>query len=145
MEGTVQRNLTIRRGWIWLIAAGFSVSITGIVVGVQKAGPLCGSALMPESRAAEIFDALRSGSSAAAECYRSVDSAAVPTWTLIVLGIALVLAAVVTRVVSINRYAASAASPSVASQIEELARLQRQGLISDDELNSRQAELLNRL
>jgi hypothetical protein len=145
MEGTVQPNPRTRRGWIWLIAAGFSVSITGIVVGVQKTGPLCGSALMPQSRAAEIFDALRSGSHAAAECYRSVDSAAAPTWTLIVLGIALVLAGVIIRVVSINRYATGSASPSVVSQIEELARLQRQGLISDDELNTRRAELLNRL
>lgn len=145
MGGTVQRNPRARRGWILLIVAGFSVSITGIVVGVQKVGPLCGSALMPQSRAAEIFDALRRGSRAAAECYRSVDSAAAPTWTLIALGIALVLAAVIIRVVSINRYAAAAASPSVASQIEELVRLQQQGLISDDELNTRRAELLNRL
>jgi hypothetical protein len=145
MEGTVQRNPRTRRGWIWLIAAGFSVSITGIVVGVQKVGPLCGSPLMPQSRAAEIFDALRRGSRAAAECYRNADSAAAPTWILIVLGIGLVLAGVIVRVVSINRYAAAAASPSVASHIEELARLQRQGLISDDELNTRRAELLNGL
>jgi uncharacterized membrane protein len=145
MERTVQRDPRTRRGWIWLIAAGFSVSITGIIVGLQKAGPLCGSALMPQSRAAEIFDALRTGSRAASECYRRADSAAVPTWTLIVLGFALVLTGVIIRVVSINRYAAGAASPSVAAQIEELVRLQRQGLISDDELNTRRAELLKRL
>ena len=146
MEGTVQPDPMTRRGWVWLIAAGFSVSITGIIVGLQKAGPLCGSALMPQSRAAEIFDALRSRSRAAAECYRSVDSSAVPTWTLIVLGIALVLAGVIIRVSeATNRYAASAASPSVVSQIQELVRLQRQGLISDEELNTRRAELLNRL
>lgn len=145
MEGTVQPDPMTRRGWVWLIAAGFSVSITGIIVGLQKAGPLCGSALMPQSRAAEIFDALRSRSRAAAECYRIVDSSAVPTWILIVLGIALVLAGVIIRVLSINRHAASAASPSVAPQIQELVRLQRQGLISDEELNTRRAELLNRL
>jgi len=112
---------------------------------LQKAGRLCGSPLIPQSRAAEIFDALRGGSRAAAECYRSIDSAGVPTWTLIVLGMVVVLTGVIIRVVTINRYAAGAATQSVPSQIEELERLQQQGLITDEEFNAKRAELLNRL
>jgi hypothetical protein len=96
-------DLRTRRGWIWLIVAGFSVLVMGIIVGLQKTGPLCGSPLLPQSRPAEIYDSLRRGSKAAAECYRNIESASIPTWGLIALGVLLVLAAVVIRVVSINR------------------------------------------
>jgi uncharacterized membrane protein HdeD (DUF308 family) len=103
MDGAGQLDLRTRRGWIWLIVAGFSVLVAGIIVGLQKTGPLCGSPLLPESRSAEIFDSLRRGSKAAVECYRNIDSASVPTWGLIALGVVLVLAAVVIRVININR------------------------------------------
>ncbi|WP_457972995.1 SHOCT domain-containing protein [Arthrobacter sp. D1-17] len=132
-----------RRGWIWLIVAGFAVSIAGIIVGLQKVGPLCGSPLLPQSREAEIFDALRTGSRAAGECYRNIDAASVPTWVLIALGIVVVLIGVVIRVVAINRF--STPVPSVAAQLDELARRHTQGLISTEEFKARRAELLNGL
>lgn len=132
-----------RRGWIWLIAAGFAGSIGGIIVGLQKVGPLCGSPLIPQSREAEIFDALRTGSRAAAECYRNIDAAAVPTWSLIALGVVAVLIGVVIRVVTINRFSTSV--PSVAAQLDELARRHTQGKISTEEFKARRAELLNGL
>lgn len=94
MTQTVQWEPGAQRGWIRLIVAGFAVQIIGIIVGLQKAGPLCGSPLMPGSRSAEIFDSLRHGSGAAAECYRNIASAEGPTWILIGLGIVVVLAAV---------------------------------------------------
>ena len=86
MEGTALHDPRTRRGWIWLIVAGFAVSVAGIIAGLQKAGPLCGSPLIPQSRQAEIFDALRSGSRVAGECYRRIDAAAAPTWMLIAAG-----------------------------------------------------------
>ena len=132
-----------RRGWVWLIAVGFAASIVGIVVCLQKAGPLCGSPLIPQSREAEILDALRPGSRAAGECYRNIDAAAIPTWTLIALGLVMVLIAVVIRVVTINRFSASA--PSVAAQLDDLARRHKEGLISTEEFNAKRADLLNRL
>lgn len=102
MTQTARREPGRQRGWIRPIVAGFAVSIIGIIVGLQKAGPLCGSPLMPQSRSAEIFDSLRQGSGVAAECYRSIASAEVPTWILIVLGIVVVLTGVIIRVVSLN-------------------------------------------
>jgi hypothetical protein len=134
-----------RRGWIWLIAAGFAVSVAGIVVGLQKAGRLCGSPLIPQSPEAEVADMLRGGAGAAAECYRNIDSAAIPTWTLIVLGIAVVLTGVIIRVVTINRFSAVAEAPSIAAQLEDLARRHEQGLISTEEFDAKRADLLNGL
>lgn len=103
MDGAERLDLRTRRGWIWLIVGGFAALVLGIIVGLQQTGPLCGSPLLPQSRPAEIYDSLRRGSKAAAECYRNIDAASVPTWGLIALGVVLVLAAVVIRVVSINR------------------------------------------
>jgi hypothetical protein len=62
---------------------------------------------MPESRPAEVFDALHRGAGAAAACYRSIGAAAVPTWLLIALGVLLVLAGVTVRIVGISRSAPS--------------------------------------
>ncbi|MFE4833596.1 hypothetical protein ACFRAU_02815 [Arthrobacter sp. NPDC056691] len=103
------RGITIRRksaawqGWLWLIGAGFAVLLAGIVFGLQKTGPLCGSPLMPDSRAAQVFDALRHGARAAAGCYRSIGAAAAPTWILIALGVVLVLVGVTVRIIAISR------------------------------------------
>jgi len=106
---TPKREPSTQRGWIRLIVAGFAVSIIGTIVGLQKAGPLCGSPLMPQSRAAEIFDSLSKSSGTAAECYRSIASAELPTWILIVLGIVVVLTGVFIRVLSLNRSPAGTA------------------------------------
>lgn len=103
MEGTVQHGPRAQHRWIWSILAGFAVYVIGLIVGLQKVGRLCGSPLIPQSREAELFDALRKGSGAASQCYRSIASAEGPTWTLIVLGIVVVLAGVTVRVISINR------------------------------------------
>lgn len=77
--------------------------IVGAIIGLQKAGPLCGSPLIPQSRAAEVFDTLHHGSTAAARCYRAIDSAASLTWMVIVLGVVLVLAAVIIRIITLKR------------------------------------------
>jgi hypothetical protein len=104
---TVRRNSAAWQIWIWLIGAGFAVLLAGIVFGLQQTGPLCGSPLLPDSRAAEAFDALHRGAKAAAGCYRSIEVAAVPTWILIAFGVVLVLAGVAVRIVAISRTAAS--------------------------------------
>ena len=106
MRGTtVPRSSAAWQAWLWLIGAGFAVLLGGIVFGLQGTGPLCGSPLMPESRPAEVFDALHRGAGAAAACYRSIGAAAVPTWILIALGVLLVLAGVTARIISISRSA----------------------------------------
>lgn len=90
-----------------------------------------------------MLDALRPGSRAAGECYRNIDAAAVPTWALIALGILAVLIGVIIRVVTINRSSTSA--PSVAAQLDDLARRHKEGLISTEEFNAKRVDLLNRL
>ena len=100
----LRRVLGGRRGWLWIVTAGFAVLITGVISGLRKAGALCGSPLIPESRAAERFDALHPGSSAAAACYRTIESAAALTWLIIVLGVVLVLAGVILRILALNRF-----------------------------------------
>lgn len=62
-------------------------------------------------------------------CEKSIAAAAVPTWILIVLGIVFVLMAILPRAIGKNRVAgpaAATAAPSVASQIEDIARLKDQ-------------------
>jgi len=108
VRGTkVRRTSAAWQVWLWLIGAGFAVLLAGIVFGLQRTGPLCGSPLIPDSRPAEVFDALHRGTAAAAGCYRSIGAAAVPTWILIALGVLLVLAGVAVRIVVISRYAPS--------------------------------------
>jgi hypothetical protein len=110
---TVRRNSAAWQAWLWLIGAGFAALLAGIVFGLQKTGPLCGSPLIPDSRAAEVFDALHRGAEAAAACYRTIGAAAVPTWILIALGVVLVLAGVTVRIVVISRSAAPSREPRV--------------------------------
>lgn len=92
---------------MWIVAAGFDVYILGFVIGLQPSGPLCGSPLLPNSRAAELAD-LEQGGTAAATCYRTIDSDSVPVWILMATGICLVLVGVVVRIVRIRLFAGSA-------------------------------------
>ena len=90
-----------QRTWLWIVAAGFDVYILGFVIGLQPSGPLCGSPLLPDSRAAEMLD-LQQGGGAAASCYRSIDSDSVPVWILMGVGVGLVLTGVVVRIIRIR-------------------------------------------
>ncbi|WP_307281756.1 hypothetical protein [Arthrobacter sp. W4I7] len=97
-----------QRTWIWIVAAGLDVYLLGFVIGLQPAGPLCGSPLLPNSRAAEQLDLEQAGIGAAATCYRKIDSDSLPVWLLMALGIGLVLTGVVVRIVRIRLLAGSA-------------------------------------
>ncbi|WP_163164022.1 hypothetical protein [Arthrobacter sp. Alg241-R88] len=99
----VHRDLGQRRGWILTIAVGFAVQILSVVIGLKTVGPLCGSPLLPQSRAAEMADLQLRTTELAAECYRNIDSASVPVWFLMALGIGLVLTGVAVRIVAIRR------------------------------------------
>jgi hypothetical protein len=98
----INEELGKRRGWILTLAIGFAVYILSVVIGLQTAGPLCGSPLLPQSLTAEMFDS-QHGTGMAAKCYRNIDSASVPVWILMALGIGLVVAGVTVRIVSIRR------------------------------------------
>lgn len=104
----INHELSQRRGWILTIAVGFALQLLGFVIGLKAVGPLCGSPLLPDSRAAEISDAQGQTAGLAAECYRNIDSAAVPVWVVMALGIGLVLTGVAVRIVGIRRSVAQA-------------------------------------
>ncbi|MEV7636343.1 hypothetical protein AB0N71_09225 [Pseudarthrobacter enclensis] len=99
----INRELARRRGWMLTVAVGFALHLLSVVVGLKPVAPSCGSPLIPHSGAAELSDAQLVTTGLAAECYRTIDSAAVPVWLLMGAGIALVLAGVVVRIVGIRR------------------------------------------
>lgn len=120
------------RGWMWLVILGPILTIIGIVVGLTGTGNMCGSVFAPESRVAQYYDSMGGFGGATRACEKSIVAAAVPTWILIVLGIVFVLMAILLRAIGKNRTPGrveAPAAPSVASQIEDLARLKDKGFI----------------
>lgn len=97
-----------QRAWMWVVAAGLDVYILGFVIGLQPSGPLCGSPLFPNSRAAEQLDFAQGGVGAAATCYRTIETDSVPVWILMAVGVGLVLTGVVVRIVRIRLFGGSA-------------------------------------
>jgi hypothetical protein len=99
----IDQELAQRRGWLLTIAVGFALHILSVVIGLKAVGPLCGSPLIPNSRAAEISDSQLHTTGLAAQCYRTIESAAGPVWILMAAGISLVLAGVAVRIYGIRR------------------------------------------
>jgi hypothetical protein len=99
----IDQELSQRRGWMLTVAVGFALHILSFVIGLKTVGPLCGSPLLPHSSAAEMADLQMGTTGLAAECYRNIDSAAVPVWILMALGIGLVLTGVAVRIIGIRR------------------------------------------
>lgn len=104
----IDQELSQRRGWILTIAVGFALHILSVILGLRAVGPLCGSPLLPQSSAAEMVDLQQPTTGLAAECYRAIDSASLPVWTVMALGIGLVLTGVAVRIIGIRRSVAAA-------------------------------------
>ena len=98
MSGKYNTSLT-HRLWTWLLVLGPLAAGTGIFLGSQKVGSMCGSVFRANNVTAAYYDSL-GGVGAEAACSQSIAAAAIPTWILIVLGIILALAAVIIRTVS---------------------------------------------
>lgn len=98
MSGNHNTSLT-HRAWTWLLVLGPLAAGTGIFLGSQKVGNMCGSVFRANNVTAAYYDSLGGGGAEAA-CNQSIAAAAIPTWILIVLGIILALAAVIIRTVS---------------------------------------------
>lgn len=136
-------------GWWWGISAGAVLIIIGIIYGFQPAGSYC-SAPFKDSDMAEYMDAFAPEygyrSDFAGGCVADLASAVTTTWILIGLGIliALVSALIMATVRSGSSRAAAAApaAQSLASKIEDLARLRDQGLVSAEEYEWKRRELL---
>lgn len=136
------------RGWMWLVIVGPILTIIGIVVGLVGTGPMCGSVFAPESRVAQYYDSYGGFGGATRACEKSIAAAAVPTWILIVLGIVFILMGILIRAIGKNRTpgrAEAPAVPSVASQLEDLARLKDKGLITIGEYDLKRTFLMRQL
>lgn len=137
------------RGWLWLVIIGPVVTIVGIIIGSLSVGSMCGSVFSPKNHVAELYDSLRGSlGGAASSCEKSIAAAAVPTWILIVLGIALILVGIIIRAIGKNRATGTVAAPTeptIASRLEDLARLKDQGLISIPEYDLKRTELMRQL
>jgi hypothetical protein len=112
----INQELSQRRGWILTIAVGFAFYILGFVIGMKTVGPLCGSPLLPQSSAAEEADIQMRTTGLAAECYRNIESATVPVWILMAVGIGLILTGVAVRIVGIRRSFARSGTLTGAAQ-----------------------------
>lgn len=137
-------------GWFWGIGAGAALIVAGLLRGLSAAGANCGAPFKPDSVAA-YMDAIAPEyglgvTNYAAQCRDSIAGATALTWTLIVLGIIVLLASFLIQAVirsgQINR--APVVVPTAASQIEELARLRDKGLVSPEEFEWKRQELLRR-
>jgi hypothetical protein len=82
----------------------------------------------------------------AAQCRDSIAGATALTWTLIVLGVIVMLASFLIQAVIRSGHAnrAPVVVPTAALQIEELARLRDKGLVSPEEFEWKRQELLRR-
>lgn len=137
-------------GWWWGIAAGTALIIVGIIFGFQAAGAYCG-APFKASNMAEYMDAYAPAygysSDYAADCQVDMVSATTTTWILIGLGVLVTLASalIMATIRSGARGRAAEAPPAVqtmASRIEDLARLRDKGLVSPEEYEWKRQELL---
>lgn len=136
-------------GWWWGISAGAILGIIGIIYGFQPAGNYC-SAPFKDSSIAEYMDAYAPTygyrTDYAGECVAALASAKTTTWVLIGFGILVSLAsALIMATVRAGKSRAATAAPAVqsmASKIEDLARLRDQGLITAEEYEWKRQELL---
>ncbi|WP_115787463.1 SHOCT domain-containing protein [Arthrobacter silvisoli] len=87
------------------------------------------------------------GTEYAADCRANIADATTLTWTLILLGVVVVLGSVIIMAViragQANR-ATTPAVPTIAAQIEDLARLRDKGLVTPEEFEWKRQELLRR-
>lgn len=149
-EGEPPREGKGGTGWWWGVAAGTVLIVVGIVFGFQPAGSYCG-APFKASNMAEYMDAYAPSygysSDYSSECREDMVGATTTTWVLIGLGVLVTLASALIMATIRSGRARTAAGPStsvqtMASRIEDLARLRDKGLVSPEEYEWKRQELL---
>lgn len=139
--------------WSWGIGAGAFVVVLGVLRGMTTAGDdVCGAPFRPRIHLAELQDALSRDvglgfTNYAEECRANIAGATLLTWVLIGIGVAVLLTSCLIQAVIRSGQAsraATAAAPTTAAQIEDLARLRDKGLVTPDEFEWKRQELLRR-
>lgn len=137
-------------GWFWGVGAGAALICMGLLTGFADAGSDCG-APFKKSSVAEYMDAIASDSglgatSYAANCRSSISEATTWTWVFLIIGVMVLLASFIIQAVIRSGQAsrATATVPTVAAQIEDLARLRDKGLVTPEEFEWKRQELLRR-
>ncbi len=136
--------------WWWGIASGALLILCGFMTGFADAGSNCGSPFN-KSSVAEYMDALApeyglGRTTYAAECRSNLAEATGWVWTFILLGVIVALASAIIMAVlrsgQSSRASAITAPPTAASQIEHLARLRDQGLVTPEEFEWKKQDIL---
>lgn len=127
---------------IWPFFVSLVFVVAGLIIGSVKQGRLCGSAFSPDHGAAEMFDTMARGFDEAGACEKASNAAAIGAWTLILLGVVLLLARLLiparTPAVQVVQHQA----PSTADELAKLAQLQASGVITAEEFAAEKARLL---
>lgn len=140
-----------KRGSVWFLGVGVGVVliVIGLIKGFSSAGPNCGAPFKKDA-VAEYMDAISLDNGLvthfAAGCRSKIADATMVTWILIILGVIVMLASFLIQAVirAGQRTSPTPVAPTMATQIEDLARLRDKGLITPEEYEAKRQELLGR-
>lgn len=129
----------------WLGWIGGLTTALGFILLVRPI-EYCGSVLSPDLSTARTYDLLYN-SGAVLHCMKKVAAATVPTWLVFGLGLLLVITAIIVAVIAKRPPAApvmAPATPSLTAELEKLASLKNNGVITEEEFQQSKAALLAR-
>lgn len=133
----------------WLGWIGGLTTALGFILLVRPI-EYCGSVLSPDLSRARTYDLLYN-SGEVLRCMKKVAAATVPTWLVFGLGLLLVITAIIVAVIAKRPPAApvmapvmAPATPSLTAELEKLASLKNNGVITEEEFQQSKAALLAR-
>ena len=129
-------------GWI-----GGLTTALGIYLLARRI-PTCGSVLKPDLLNAELLDITYKTRRYTQDCLDQLDTATVPAWVVTCVGLLLIITAIIVAVIAKRPPAAPvmapAAAPSLTGELENLAALKNNGVITEEEFQQSKAALLAR-
>ncbi|MHA7191133.1 SHOCT domain-containing protein [Arthrobacter sp. MDT2-16] len=133
----------------WVLGLGSTITVLGFILGFTKVSDICGSPFNPDNTVAELTDAMMyegglGFGSNEADCIQDIASASAVTWALLGLGVLTLLTWLIVRAIT-GATPRGPVQPTVGSQIQDLAGLRAQGIISDDEFEAKKTDLLSRM
>lgn len=128
-------------GWI-----GGLTTALGIYLLARRI-PTCGSVLKPDLLNAELLDITYKTRRYTQDCLDQLDTATVPAWVVTCVGLLLIITAIIVAVIAKRPPAApvmAPATPSLTAELEKLASLKNNGVITEEEFQQSKAALLAR-
>lgn len=133
----------------WILGLGSTITLIGFIIGFTKVSDICGSPFNPDNTVAELTDAMMyegglGVGSNEADCIQDIASAAAFTWALLGLGVLTLLTWLIVRAIT-SATPRGPVQPTVGSQIQDLAGLRAQGIITNEEFEAKKTDLLSRM